>query len=300
MSTKFLRSFALAALLTLGFGLSACKNAGDKAQEWLQNLTQTGSPRSSNDPVLAKVGSEEIRGSDFINYLRFRPDLKQREMTPEGRVQILRGIVYEVTVSQLARKAGIPRDPSYRESMKQNEEMQLMKFYTDRMRSEITVSSADVRAYYDTHPQEFTEGIIHASHIVMKTSEEAEEALGQIGKGVSFDSVAKDFSIDKNSAKAGGKMPPVRTSQLSPEFERAFIALNPGQISGITKTPEGFELIRKNAETLGPLKPFDDVQDSIRAKLANQALGRRVNQEETSVPVIINEDQVKSLNIPAK
>jgi len=297
---KFRHFLASAALLTVGFGLGACQDAGGKIQGWIQSLAQMqrpGTTASPNDPVLAKVGSEEIRKSDLINYLHAKPGLEPQVKLPDANVQILQQLISDMQISQAAREAGIPSDPAYQASIKIDENMRLQRFYMDRLRSEITVSSADLRAYYDAHPQEFTDGILHASHIVTQTFEEAQKARAQLGKGVPFDVVAKAFSIDKITAKTGGRMPPAHTGHLAPEFEQVFMTLSLGQISGIVKTAAGFELIRKDAEITGPLKPFASVQDSIRAQLASQALGQRLAAAKAVIPVVINEAQVKSVKL---
>jgi parvulin-like peptidyl-prolyl isomerase len=293
---------ASVAFLTVVFGFSACQDAGGKIQGWIQSLAQRlrpGTPVSPNDPVLAKVGSEEIRESDLINYFHTTFGLEPLAKLPDGNRQILQRLVFDMQISQAARKAGIPSDPAYQAATKRDDDRRLQKFYLDRLRSEIMVSSADLRAYYDAHPQEFTEGILHASHIVTKTHEDAEKARTQLQKGVPFDMVAKTFSIDKISAKTGGRMSPMHTGQPAPEFERVFMTLNLGQISAITKTPAGFELIRKDAEITGPLKPFASasVQDLIRAQLVGQAFGQRVAAARAATPVVIDEARVKSLKL---
>jgi parvulin-like peptidyl-prolyl isomerase len=75
------------------------------------------------------------------------------------------------------------------------------------------------------------------------------------------------------------------------------MTLSLGQISGIVKTAAGFELIRKDAEITGPLKPFASVQDSIRMQLINQALTKRVDAAKSAIPVVIDEARLKSLQL---
>lgn len=261
------------------------------------SLTAKTSP--GEDPVVAQVGGEKIKQSEFAEYLDRLPAAARFEAgTAEGRLRLLQGYARQKSMVVLARRAGLERDPEYRRLLRPFEEAQLSKLYMDRLRGEITVSSASARAYYDAHPREFMEGEIHASHIVARTYDEAQKAQTLLKDGKSFAEVAKSVSIDRASAQKGGQMAPVRTGQVDPIFERTFQGLTPGQVSWIVNTAAGYELIRKDEEIKGQPKPLDKVAKDIETMLQSQQLYQRLSDAQARITIKIDEKALNSAQFP--
>lgn len=75
---------------------------------------------------------------------------------------------------------------------------------------------------------------VHARHILVATSEEAEAILAQIREGADFATLAQTYSIDVSTRDRGGDLgffP--RGLLLAPELEEAAFALAPAQISEV-------------------------------------------------------------------
>jgi hypothetical protein len=85
-----------------------------------------------------------------------------------------------------------------------------------------------------------------ASHILLKTEKEANEVLRKLKSGASFDEMAAQYSIDKASATKGGSLGTFGRGDLVEGFEKAVLALKPGEISGVVKTPLGYHIIRRD------------------------------------------------------
>src|SRR5690606_12900855 len=76
--------------------------------------------------------------------------------------------------------------------------------------------------------------------------ERINEIYTMLKQGENFESLAKQFSDDKNSAIMGGKLKPFTKGDLrAPEFEDAAYALkNPGDLSKPVKTDFGWHILR--------------------------------------------------------
>ena len=280
-------------LCALGAGLGGCRKLFDR----LQNPTSASG--ASAGSVIALVGDEKITPEVFLGYLDgLPPSIRVLAASPDGRVQLLKSYLYQRALVLLARQAKLEQDPEFQKLVKSYEEGQLSKLYMDRLRAEVSVSSVEVRAYYVTHPQEFAEGLIHASHIVTNSFEEALKAKDLLMKGgKSFAEVAQTLSIDRASAKNGGRMPASRTGRADPAFEKSFRALIKEQVSDIAKTSAGFELIRKDEEIQGPPKPFQAVEQDIRSTLQNQKLFQRLEAAKAALGVTFDAKKVESLDL---
>ncbi len=70
--------------------------------------------------------------------------------------------------------------------------------------SKIKADEEEIKAYYEEHKAEFTEGPkVWAKHILCKTQEEAKAARDRVLKGESFEDVAKEVSTGPSGKKAG-------------------------------------------------------------------------------------------------
>lgn len=86
---------------------------------------------------------------------------------------------------------------------------------------------------------------INASHILVKSEQEANIALYDVTHGKNFEDVARNISICP-SAKKGGSLGWFGRNQMVKEFENAAFSLKAGEISKPVKTQFGWHIIKVN------------------------------------------------------
>lgn len=108
--------------------------------------------------------------------------------------------------------------------------------------------------------------------------ERIKEIAAMIKQGESFESLAKQYSDDKNSAEKEGKLNPFAKGELrSPEFEEAAYKLKtPGEISGPVKSEFGWHLIR--LDEILPMETFEQQKPEIEKKLGDGERSKIVTQ----------------------
>jgi parvulin-like peptidyl-prolyl isomerase len=84
---------------------------------------------------------------------------------------------------------------------------------------------------------------INASHILVKTEEEAKSILEQLKSGVNFEELAKNKSICP-SGKKGGTLGWFTHGQMVREFEKAAFSMKKGQLSAPVKSQFGWHIIK--------------------------------------------------------
>jgi len=84
---------------------------------------------------------------------------------------------------------------------------------------------------------------INASHILVKTEQEANVVLYDVTHGKNFEDVAKQVSLCP-SGKKGGNLGWFGKGQMVKEFENAAFSLKKGDISRPVKTQFGWHVIR--------------------------------------------------------
>jgi peptidyl-prolyl cis-trans isomerase C len=126
---------------------------------------------------------------------------------------------------------------------------------------------------------------VHARHILVDTSAEAERVLDQLQAGADFATLAMAYSQDTSTRESGGDLgffP--RGILVAPEVEEAAFALQPGQFSGVVTSALGYHIVqvveRDPARQVSPenLRILQDraVQEWIEGLWAQAAVQRFV------------------------
>ena len=83
---------------------------------------------------------------------------------------------------------------------------------------------------------------VKASHILVKTEEEAKKLKQQIDNGEDFAKLAKQVSLCP-SGRNGGDLGYFTKGQMVKEFENACFSMNVGEVTDPIKTQFGYHLI---------------------------------------------------------
>lgn len=162
----------------------------------------------------------------------------------------------------------------------------------DQMKTAITrgaeVTEAAVRAYYEAHKADYTEGEVRkARHILVSpyvtpagdevilpsevdwqtAKAEAEQIRSEILNGRDFGTAAAKYSDDKATADNGGELGEITRGQLVPEFEEAVFALRKGDLSEPVRTQYGYHLIQVTDIIPGRQLAYEEVKESVRSAL---------------------------------
>jgi hypothetical protein len=83
-----------------------------------------------------------------------------------------------------------------------------------------------------------------AAMILVKTQAEADAILLELKGGADFQQLAAKKSISVTGAK-GGDLGDAYPGDFSPAFEKAILALKPGDVSAVVKTENGFHIFKR-------------------------------------------------------
>jgi peptidyl-prolyl cis-trans isomerase D len=146
-----------------------------------------------------------------------------------------------------------------------------------------------------------------ASHILVRLDEKATPAQVAAAEakardlaakaraaGADFAAIARASSDDLGSRDAGGDLGPVEKGSFGDAFDKAFFALQPGQVSDPVRLPDGFHVIWFRQLVAGSAKPFEQVRPELEAeyletereRLYNDLLGKltdRIYQSPTAL-----------------
>ncbi len=249
-------------------------------------------------PFLAKVGSTTITQADYDREFQSLPEYAQQLFTDEqGREKFLNEIVNKEMLHQEALKKGLDKTPDFQKKVEEFKKITLVtELFEKDVMAKAKVSDQEVKAYYDEHKEEFAPTTqIKASHILVKTEDEAKKVMGRLKKGEKFADIAKAVSIDKGSAINGGDLGYFSKGQMVPEFEKAASIMNIGDVSSApVRTEFGYHIIKVTDKKKGPVIEFEKIKDMISQKLSGgkqkEAFEQYIAELKKNYKVEINKD----------
>jgi peptidyl-prolyl cis-trans isomerase C len=133
------------------------------------------------------------------------------------------------------------------------------------------VDEAAVQAAYDEQVKAFQpQPEYDASHILVKTEDEAKKLLDEIKGGADFAEVAKANSTD-GSAAQGGELGWFGKGQMVPEFETAVADMKKGDVAGPIQTQFGWHIIKLNDTRESSAPTLDAVRPQLEQQVHQQA-----------------------------
>jgi len=141
-------------------------------------------------------------------------------------------------------------------------------------------------AYYEANEADLQRTYISASHIALRTYDEAEEIIKMLEDGADFEDLARRYSLDEATKDIGGMIwPEFGRNETYPTFEEAVFSMEIGTIGGPVETPLGYHVIwledRRQVEL-----PFGVVRQYIEDVLIRMAANERLNEMRQEASII--------------
>ncbi len=232
--------------------------------------------------VMVRVGDEEITVQDFMGHINGSAQRLTAAATPAGKVAVLRDMIGTTLLRQAMVKEGLLSPEIGGRAM-------LSKGYRKLAERHFplppTPDDAEVRQYYDDHPQYFgIPPMVRISHIQFrvpidateewrpKSLARAEAALGRLKAGEPFSKLAAELSDDENSRQQGGDAG-FRDRGL-PWLQKALEGVAVGQHTGIVESPAGYEILLLTEAREALVRPYEDVKISAGKRMRGEAQAR--------------------------
>lgn len=155
------------------------------------------------------------------------------------------------------------------------DQLTLEKLFQDDAFPSVTVSDADVEAWYAAHAAEMDQPErVHALQIVLKTREEAARVREEVRqKPASFGDVARRASIAPEGRK-GGDLGWFGKGQGMPEVFDACFRLPPGTVSEVIPSPYGFHVFKVLERRPASRRPLAEARPAITQRLLREKRAR--------------------------
>lgn len=234
------------------------------------------SEQAGEGEVLIRAGETRITLEDINMFVEGLPE-SQRNMllsSDEQKKALLDRLTDTVVLAETARQEKMNETPEYAFRRKFTDNQIMAELYyrnkISKKMEEVEISGEEARKYYDENLASFSSGQVKASHILVKTMEEAEGLHKQLlGSPEKFEELASAHSTCPSAAK-GGDLGWFGRGKMVPEFEQVAFSLETGAMSAPVQTRFGVHIIRVDEKTEITQKAFEEVEEQIKASLLGE------------------------------
>lgn len=237
------------------------------------------------DPVVAKMGTEEIKRSDVLNFIGTLPPQVQEMPVKDLFPMALDQVLNDRIVGKKAEQAKLEADPEVSKQLALAKAQIVRNVYIERELAK-AVSQKDLLKAYEKALEGFERvDEVHARHILVKDEAAAQEIIKKLDEGKPFEELAKE-STDAQTAVNGGDLGFFAKGQMIPEFSDAAFALEPGTYTKTpVKTQFGYHIIKVEEKRKRPEPQFEAVKPQLEAQVRREKLNSMLEswQKEASI-----------------
>ncbi len=163
------------------------------------------------------------------------------------------------------------------------------------------VTVEEIKAYYDSHPEEFQRpAMVRFRQIVTRSKEEADNLQKRLAQGGDMASTVAQSS--KVPASAGSLEPGwFAKGDLDESIEKVVFALPVGKVSGVVETPYGFHIFevmgRKPEGVRSLYEAMTDIEIKLRSERLETAYAEWLQHLRKTIPVSINQELLKEMEL---
>ncbi len=271
------RTIAVVSFLTLGIIL-------------LQGLLPS-TLRAADDEV-ANVNGTPITTDEFQKRMeRLTREGQGNFDSPEGKQELLDILISREVLSQEGKRLGIDKKKEVKERIDDLTKEVLISEVVNQIASD-KLTDAEMKKYYNKNKADFKE--VHASHILVKTEDEAKEIKKKLDQGGDFAALAKEKSTDPGSAPRGGDLGFFTKDRMVKPFADAAFSMKVNEISKPVQSPFGFHIIK--VLEIKEAKNFEELTPPQLQNLRGTMINFEIDQLKEKAKVKINKDRLQKIS----
>ncbi|MGG3477993.1 peptidyl-prolyl cis-trans isomerase [Peribacillus frigoritolerans] len=232
------------------------------------------------EETAAKVGSKDISRDAWMNELekRYGEDVLEEMVDKEVVKQAAEKYKVKISDEELDRELkmmktmyGTAGQNLNKSNDQLRQEVQSSLLLEKLLTKDVSVSKTAMRNYYDNNKDIYRiPTAFHISHITTSTKKQADQVIRELEKGVSFEVLAMEKSLDEFTANQGGDMGYISqdNEQVSKEYITAAEKMKVKKWSDAIQTEDGWAILYLHERIEGKQYEYEEVKDKIHRQIA--------------------------------
>jgi len=234
---------------------------------------------AADNKVVASVNGKSITQQDFDDFVRENAKGNNGKLDHE---KVLNELISRELVYQDAIRQGLDKDPEVLKKLEQVKLNLILGAALDKAMSKPPINDGELKKIYDEKVADFNVKEYKASHILLKSKDEADKVITELDMGGDFAELAKKKSTGP-TGKNGGDLGWFAPQQMVPEFGAAVSKLEKGKytkqpvqtkfgwhVIKLEDTrqaePPSFESVKPQLEKIEHQRRANDYLQSLKAK----------------------------------
>lgn len=241
------------------------------------------------ETVIATVNGENITLGQMIAARKALPE--QYQQLPDDVLfkGLLEQLIQQTAMAQVGEKNKTQLDDL-------NVENQKRAYFSGQVLEAAASAAVTEEALKKAYDEKYAKAVpakeYDASHILVKTEEEAKAIKAELDKGGDFAAIAKEKSEDKGTAANGGSLGWFGVGMMVKPFEDAVVALEKGKTSDPVKSDFGWHIIHLNDVRDAAVPKLEDVKVELEGDLRQKAVEAKVKELTDAAKVEKKDDGV--------
>lgn len=230
------------------------------------------------NPVVAKVGGEDVTRLDVLNFVQtLPPNLRQlplEQLFPLAQDQVVNAKVIENNV----KTEEVVENEQVQRQLEETRKQILQRAYLEKVVSDKMTEKRLKAAYKKSVTDQPDVDEVKAAHILVKEEEKAKEIIAKLNDGGDFAELAKENSTD-GTAENGGSLGYFAKADVVPEFADAAFSQKEGTYSKEpVKSQFGYHIIKVEEKRVRPKPTFEDSKPYLEQQLSRELLEETVEE----------------------
>lgn len=209
---------------------SSADSAKEEAPAAKESEQTVNTQKIKGDPVVAKIGKDEIRRSAVLKEIPKLPQQIVKNAKPEQLFSMVRDqLVTSLLMERSAKKLKLDKEKAYLERLDEIKTRLLTEAYIMKSIGNQNPSETELRARHAKYLIEFkTQKESHVFNIVVDSEKKAKEVIEKLQKGADFKKLIQEYSLYKDHAEEGNWLV---LSVLPPQLKDPLSKLKKGEFS---------------------------------------------------------------------
>jgi peptidyl-prolyl cis-trans isomerase C len=262
--------------------------------------------------VVATINGQKVTAQQALKLLQAMPqaELQRFQQSGGGLPTALQQIFLMQHLSDLAVQQHLDQQEPWKTELQFSQANTLAQAYVNQLSSQVNPSAADIKNYYDQHPQQFQDaqlsGIIvnftpaaattapntPGARTEAQAKMKADDLVKKLRGGANFADLAKTESDHKLSAAKGGALGTFSPDKLPKEISDPVFKLKAGDVTDPIREASAYYILK--LDTLQK-KTFEKAQNDIVAQLKNDQVRKMLDQQNQQYQIQVQDSDFFNL-----